>query len=79
MNTKSNQEKALIGAAIGFGVAALCIALALAIHAIHPHLPEIRGFLLWMCDPRAVIGMAVGMVVMAVIAWCVLADIGGDL
>lgn len=79
MNMKSNQEKALIGAAIGFLGMGVCIALAVAMQAIQPYLPAIRGFLLWMCDPRAVIGMAFGMVVMAGIAWCVLADIGGDL
>ena len=79
MNTTSNQEKALIGAAIGLGGAILCAVLAVAMQAIQPYLPAIRGFLLWMCDPRAVIGMAFGMVVMAGIAWCVLSDMEGDL
>lgn len=75
MNTKSNQEKALIGAAIGFGGMGACIALAVAMQAIQPYLPAIRGFLLWLCDPRAVIGMAFGMISMAAIAWCVLANL----
>lgn len=75
MNMKSNQEKALIGAAIGFLGMGVCIALAVAMHAIHPYLPAIRGFLLWMCDPRAVIGMAFGMISMAAIARCVLANL----
>lgn len=74
-----SKRNATIGAAIGFGGMALCIALALIMHILNPYLPAIRGFLLWLCDPRAVIGMAFGMVVMAGIAWCVLADIGGDL
>lgn len=76
---KSNQEKALIGAAIGFGGMGACVALAAIDHLLLTYGPDIRGFLLWMCDPRAVIGMAFGMVVMAGIAWCVLTDIGGDL
>lgn len=77
--TNQKLDKALIGAAIGFGGMAACIALAVAMQAIQPYLPEIRGFLLWLCDPRAVLGMAFGMVVMAGIAWCVLADMEGDL
>lgn len=81
MNTTSNQEKALIGAAIGFGGAILCAVLAAIMRAVQPHLPAIRGFLLWLCDPRFAIGMAFGMVVAAGIAWCLsdLADDGGDL
>lgn len=73
-----SKRNATIGAAIGFGGMGACIALAAAMQAIQPHLPAIRGFLLWMCDPRAAIGMAFGMVVMAGIAWCALAEIGGE-
>lgn len=51
-----SKRNATIGAAIGFGVAALCIALALAMHAIHPYLPEIRAFIHWLLEPQLVIG-----------------------
>ena len=71
-------DKASIGFVIGACGVAACVALAAAMQAIQPHLPTIRGFLLWMCDPRAAIGMAFGMVVMAGIAWCALADTGGE-
>lgn len=71
-------DKSSIGFVIGACGVAACVALAAAMQAIQPHLPAIRGFLLWMCDPRAAIGMAFGMVVMAGIAWCALAEIGGE-
>lgn len=74
MNTKSNQEKALIGAAIGFIGMGACVVLAVAMQAIQPYLPAIRGFLLWLCDPRAVIGMAFGMISMAAICFAILAN-----
>lgn len=73
-----SKRNATIGAAIGFGGMGACIALALVMHILNPYLPAIRGFLLWLCDPRAVIGMAFGMVVMAGIAWCALADMEGE-
>lgn len=71
-------DKSSIGFVIGACGVAACVALALVMHILNPYLPAIRGFLLWMCDPRAVIGMALGMVVMAGIAVCALADMEGE-
>lgn len=56
-----SKRNATIGAAIGFGGMALCIALALAMHAIHPHLPAIRALIHWLLEPQLVIGMFGGM------------------
>lgn len=69
-----SKRNATIGAAIGFGVAALCIALALAMHAIHPYLPEIRAFIHWLLEPQLVIGMMIGMLIGAGLIVCM--DIG---
>lgn len=69
-----SKRNATIGAAIGIGSAALCIALALAMHAIHPHLPAIREFVLWLLEPQLVIGMLGGMLMGAGLIVCM--DIG---
>jgi len=55
-----SKHNATIGAVIGFGGAALCIALALLIHAIHPYLPAMREFLLWAMAPQFAMGMFAG-------------------
>ena len=70
-----SKRNATIGAAIGFGVAALCIVLALAMHAIHPHLPEIRAFIHWLLEPQLVIGMVGGMLIGAGLIVCMV-DMG---
>ena len=68
-----SKRNATIGAAIGFGGAALCIALALLIHAIHPYLPAMREFLLWAMAPQFAMGMFAGVALCAVgaivLAW----------
>ncbi|MCR6496194.1 hypothetical protein LJB71_08190 [Thermomonas sp. S9] len=71
-------DKNAIGVVIGVIGLAICTALALAMQLIQPYMPAVRGFLLWMCDPRMVIGMVFGMAVMAAIVWCVLADESED-
>lgn len=65
-----SKRNATIGAAIGFGGAALCIALALAMHAIHPYLPEIRAFIHWLLEPQLVIGMVGGILIGAGLIVC---------
>lgn len=65
-----SKRNATIGAAIGFGVAALCIGLALAMHAIHPYLPAIRAFIHWLLEPQLVIGMVGGMLIGAGLIVC---------
>ena len=61
-----SKRNATIGAVIGFGGAALCIALAMLIHAIHPYLPALREFLLWAMAPQFAMGMFVGASLFAV-------------
>lgn len=61
-----SKRNATIGAVIGFGGAALCIVLALLIHAIHPYLPAMREFLLWAMAPQFAMGMFVGASLFAV-------------
>ena len=65
-----SKRNAAIGAAIGFGGAALCIVLALAMHAIHPYLPALREFIRWLLEPQLVIGMLVGMLIGAGLIVC---------
>ena len=65
-----SKRNATIGAAIGFGGMAVCIALALAMHAIHPYLPEIRAFIHWLLEPQLVIGMVGGMLIGAGVIVC---------
>lgn len=65
-----SKRNATIGAAIGLGGAALCIALALAMHAIHPYLPAIRAFIHWLLEPQLVIGMLGGMLIGAGLIVC---------
>ena len=65
-----SKRGATIGAAIGFGGVALCIVLALAMHAIHPYLPEIRAFIHWLLEPQLVIGMVCGMLIGAGLIVC---------
>lgn len=65
-----SKRDATIGAAIGLGGAALCIALALAVHAIHPYLPAIRAFIHWLLEPQLVIGMFGGMLIGAGLIVC---------
>lgn len=68
-----SKRNAAIGAAIGFGGMALCIVLALAMHAIHPHLPALREFIHWLLEPQFAIGMFAGIALVvagaAVMAW----------
>jgi hypothetical protein len=61
-----SKRNATIGAAVGFGGAALCIALALLMHAIHPYLPAMREFLLWAMAPQFAMGMCAGASLFAV-------------
>ena len=61
-----SKRNATIGAAVGFGGAVLCIALALLCHVIHPHLPAMREFLLWAMAPQFAIGMFAGIALCAV-------------
>lgn len=65
-----SKRNATIGAAIGFGGMALCIALVMAMHAIHPHLPAIRVFIHWLLEPQLVIGMFAGMLMGAGLIVC---------
>lgn len=65
-----SKRNATIGAAIGFGGMALCIALALAMHAIHPYLPAIRAFIHWLLEPQLVIGMFGGMLIGGMLIVC---------
>lgn len=67
-------EKTLLWVAAGFLFLAACVALLLIGHLLHPHLPAIRAFLLWACDPRLAMGMGLGLIIGAGIAWCLLAD-----
>lgn len=69
-----SKRNATIGAVIGFGGMALCIAMALAMHAIHPYLPEIRAAIHWLLEPQLVIGMVGGMLIGAGLIVCM--DIG---
>ena len=61
-----SKRNATIGAAIGFGGAALCIARAMLMHAIHPYLPAMREFLLWAMAPQFAMGMFAGVALCAV-------------
>ena len=79
MNTKSNQEKALIGVAIGFLGMGACVALALMIHLTEPYWPEVREFLLWAMEPQLAMGMGFGMILGALIVWSVMTDRAEDL
>ena len=65
-----SKRNATIGAAIGFGGAALCVVMALAMHAIHPHLPALREFILWLVQPQFVIGMFGGMLIGGMLIVC---------
>lgn len=67
-------EKTLLLIAAGFLFLAACVALLLIDHLLHPHLPAIRAFLLWAIDPRLAMGMGLGIIIGAGIAWCVLTD-----
>ena len=61
-----SKRNSTIGAAVGFGGAALCIALAMLIHTIYPYLPALREFLLWAMAPQFAMGMFVGTSLFAV-------------
>ena len=61
-----SKRNATIGAFIGFGGAALCIALAMLIHAVEPHLPALREFFLWAMAPQFAMGMFAGVALCAV-------------
>ena len=67
-------DKASIGFVIGACGVAACVVLAAIDHLLLAYGPNIRESLLWLCDPRLLIGMALGMVNMAGIAWCVMDD-----
>ena len=61
-----SKRNATIGAAIGLGGAALCVALAMLIHAVEPHLPAAREFFLWAMAPQFALGMFSGIALCAV-------------
>lgn len=65
-----SKRNATIGAAIGFVGMPLCIALAMATHAIHPYLPALREFIHWLLEPQLVIGMVGGMLIGAGLIVC---------
>lgn len=64
------KRNATIGAIIGSCGMALCIAMALAMHAIHQHLPALRDFIHWLLEPQLVIGMVGGMLIGAGLIVC---------
>ena len=55
-----SKRNSTIGAVIGLGGAALCVALAMLIHAVEPHLPAMREFFLWAMAPQFAMGMFAG-------------------
>ncbi|HEY1035519.1 MAG TPA: hypothetical protein VGE09_11120 [Pseudoxanthomonas sp.] len=72
---KNKIDKPAIGVAIAFVGIVACAALALLFHWLHPHLPEIREFLLWALDPRLVMGMVLGILIAAGVVWCAISEL----
>ena len=78
-NENKKLDKALIGAAIGFLGMGACLALALLMQLVQPHLPGIRQFILWALEPQLAIGMAIGIAWAMGLMWCLDARKGGEL